>query len=827
MIERWHLTFKMSAGSGNHQDQVEEDTVTASNQETSATPKLDKNQKTLFSYFKGTPKQSSKPKPKNGIGNGKSLANQEQEASKRRRTASGSGEKEKSQAQANGNIQEEPEKVKSPVKKKAKEDDEGSGQEGASEANSMEEEEEAEKAKAIRGVKSIKGYFSMVTKSEFLDKVRQETETKVIEVRAQVHSPMRRDEEDDDDSQDKTRVVQVQAQRQKKRASRPVCAVEHEEDIQVIEETTIVKDDSSHDCQAKSSSGINGESETVKVSNQLFRRNKRQTANGVHPSEDDDVLSKKKKKPASPVKQNEQPADDESPELFKKSRSAVFNKLRTRKRKVPVNYDSDSLDMEVLSKIADKSKQIHADGAPFTALIEKPLVPSYVDDDLNTEIIKQDVCEVQVDKSEEEEKPSSVQVKKTENNAFALLMNPGRKKKQTERDEVAEMQVEVALPKLEDAPQVSGDLTPPSTPPRKKGRPKGKRKVANRSELLDEASQSPAGPASTVQVEEDSESSCGRRTSSRLRNKRSLEQQKSKEEMEMNLLAEAERTPKAKRRGRKRTVKEKDDDDDISIEEVVVKTPPKRCVGKLAPIFMTKKQKEEAARAVLPAEDPAKVAARQAFLQSSVPDEVRAQMGAASSQDDCNNSQLTLPQFSDIGHIRQLEDKTVLSRPSRDRLVLKGEVNACPPNSRNLLQPGQLCSYPIAVGDEDEKEMEESLRRMNARQIYQFVQSLKMAGGSFPLSKTFSRFVQRRLVSDTLEEEAFNKNMNLNKLEETRMLRGGRRRRRSKKDKKKEEEEPRLIKYDPSKESSMQWTMKYAPSLSEDIIGKKGVYSCD
>ena len=128
--------------------------------------------------------------------------------------------------------------------------------------------------------------------------------------------------------------------------------------------------------------------------------------------------------------------------------------------------------------------------------------------------------------------------------------------------------------------------------------------------------------------------------------------------------------------------------------------------------------------------------------------------------------------------------------------------------------------------------------RMNSPQIYHFVKSLKMLNDAFPIKKIFRRYVERKIESDTLETEAREKNKSLNDIEEVRSTRGRRRMRRkskreatatgaaTKKAGKGEKEllaATQLVKYDPDMQSSMQWTMKYAPQMAEDVIGNQGV----
>ena len=76
---------------------------------------------------------------------------------------------------------------------------------------------------------------------------------------------------------------------------------------------------------------------------------------------------------------------------------------------------------------------------------------------------------------------------------------------------------------------------------------------------------------------------------------------------------------------------------------------------------------------------------------------------------------------------------------------------------------GQICDFPERI-----------VSRMNQVQIFNFVLSLKLE--NFESDKVFRRFVERKIESDTLEEEVRSKNMSLDNIEEERNLRNLRKR---------------------------------------------------
>ncbi len=613
------------------------------------------------------------------------------------------------------------------------------------------------------------------------------------------------------------------------------------------------------------------ERSAAKVSSKLFKpRGKRKKpqeeaeAKQVGETVSADVDSPKEvRPPESPMTKGQEDdrlvdEEEESPELFKHRP----RRPRGRRRKAPaVNYDSDSIDLDVLSKIVDRTDRSSGDaGNSFTALIKKPLAPAYAGDEEATEQYPKKASEV-LEEISTNVKESSQNVEETsqteppaegkKNNAFAVLMQSVAATKKIAEPEVAREHVEVRT-------EEALEKTPPPPAARKRGRPKGKKAAKEDKQKQQQQRQEEQQHHQQQQLAdnnddgrktrgEDSPARGDRRMSSRLQKKRSIEAQLKKETEELvqtskateetresTLKAKKKRTAKSKRRAAtSEEEKEKAEDEteeEFAIEKVVIVSPSKKFLskmpkGKIASIFLTKKQKEAAARAVLPAEDPEKVAARQAFLMSAMPDELKAQMATTASE---VSKQQPLPQFSDIGHVSQLGDCVITGRPDPSRLQLNADGASweSPVVLEDEVKVGQLSGL---TGDDFGAACEPSLEedctplrsRMSPLQIYHFVQSLKMAGGEFPVKKMFRRFVERKVESDTIEEEAFKKNIDLNELEETRFLRGGRRRHRSKRGERRKGKEGQIkkVKFDPSLTSSIQWTMKYAPECAEDIIG--------
>ena len=97
------------------------------------------------------------------------------------------------------------------------------------------------------------------------------------------------------------------------------------------------------------------------------------------------------------------------------------------------------------------------------------------------------------------------------------------------------------------------------------------------------------------------------------------------------------------------------DDDDIKIDKVIKVTSTKPSNIKVAPIFQIGKSSSKAKSTCgskITEEDPAKLAARKAFLLSSVPESLKDRVHRLKIAEDQNESWVT-PFASKIGHVRQ------------------------------------------------------------------------------------------------------------------------------------------------------------------------------
>ena len=300
------------------------------------------------------------------------------------------------------------------------------------------------------------------------------------------------------------------------------------------------------------------------------------------------------------------------------------------------------------------------------------------------------------------------------------------------------------------------------------------------------------------------------------------------------------------------------DDDEIKIEKVIGLKP-------IAPIFETRRKFKKASAAggsdsttrMLIEEDPEKVAARKAFLLSSVPQALKSQVDRHRSSCDEIATLLT-PFASTIGHVTQIAASE--NFPLTAAAIEEGMLRL-----RNFLEDEQPFAIKTSMAGYHGKElkvsdsssspvvaasisMEQKSPRLTAPQIYSHFLSIRQGllpsasssdtGGNdgreeierLQFTRAFRRYLERKIEADTLEEEARSKNVSLNEIEEKRGAAASRRLRSSKSRKKKAKEISKQqntatpessikVKYDPGWPSSMQWTMKYAPQCAEDIIG--------
>ena len=271
--------------------------------------------------------------------------------------------------------------------------------------------------------------------------------------------------------------------------------------------------------------------------------------------------------------------------------------------------------------------------------------------------------------------------------------------------------------------------------------------------------------------------------------------------------ATSQRRRKSKKSSRKRKVKksaekseqssdeEENSDSEIKIEKEILNS--KVTKKPIASIFAKKSSKKVVEEIEVIEEDPAKVAARKAFLLSSVPDALKSHVDRhrrclQDGNDEFGGAYLT-PYVSNIGHVTQIQPQTgcdSLENSNGDQKSLKLRKLDNISNEQMSSTSKSMIGYygtlvsqtktkkPTIVSiDENGREFGqfEKIQRLVASQIYcHFLairKSLLLDGsGSAQLNATkiFRRYLERKIEADTLEEEARTKNVSLNEIEEER-----------------------------------------------------------
>ena len=239
---------------------------------------------------------------------------------------------------------------------------------------------------------------------------------------------------------------------------------------------------------------------------------------------------------------------------------------------------------------------------------------------------------------------------------------------------------------------------------------------------------------------------------------------------------------------------EENSDSEIKIEKEIFNSKVNK--KPIASIFAKKGSKKVVEEIEIIEEDPAKVAARKAFLLSSVPDALKSHVDRhrrclQDGNDEFGGAYLT-PYVSNIGHVTQIQPQTgcdTLENSKEDqKSSLKfrkfENINESKSNSSKSMigYYGTLVAQtktnkPTISLDENGREFGqfEKIQRLVVSQIYcHFLairKSLLLDGsGSAQLNATkiFRRYLERKIEADTLEEEARTKNVSLNEIEEER-----------------------------------------------------------
>ena len=370
-------------------------------------------------------------------------------------------------------------------------------------------------------------------------------------------------------------------------------------------------------------------------------------------------------------------------------------------------------------------------------------------------------------------------------------------------------------------PVESPCVTPVST--RKKGRKK--RILQDEPPLKETKANEESIPVLVVpESPEDSpailDQSIGRRSGRIARNAANIaEKRKQAEEQEL-ALEEAERKVEAERKARNAAVKKQRklmeklsqsqessssgsdfSDDEVSVEKIVVKSG-KQPTGKLASIF-TKGKKE-----IKPAEDPAVVAARKAFLMSSAPDTLRSQISGDYEETILETGHQVWPGPNTCpSHVSDVTTRVASSPGSWQYKELDTEI-VIP-----RIEAGLLRSSSDAVEDDD-KRCQAKLSEADVMATMEVKSGLE--------KKMFNSLMERRMEAEMFEKEAREKNLSLADLEEKR-IRGNRRR--SRRSMELKEKGSSAGKYCVDSGSGLMWSSKYQPRSGADILGNEDTVS--
>lgn len=189
-------------------------------------------------------------------------------------------------------------------------------------------------------------------------------------------------------------------------------------------------------------------------------------------------------------------------------------------------------------------------------------------------------------------------------------------------------------------------------------------------------------------------------------------------------------------------------------------------------------------------EDPEKVAARKAFLLSSVPESLKKSQVFLQNHDGTQGKEeedetwLTpfAPSSSICHHVTQISE--LPRRPPQQGLKLRQVSNGGGQQMFTTITAGLLeSSAPSKAKGLNEQGylMGQKIQRLEAPQIYQHFLNMKRDKTAEVTTKIFGRYLERKIEADTLEQEARSKNVSLNEIEEERNKGGAQRRRLKKK----------------------------------------------
>ena len=704
--------------------------------------------------------------------------------------------------------------------------------------------EDSEKSKTLESKpkKSISSFFQKVTKAERLHKV--EKDNSCVEVTAIVHeSPENLKTSNSRKPSSKLKSPNISKKPRKSRKSNVSISAAESEKIELLEVEEIVEKSKEEEeekkvlfVEKKNDAEKNLESEEVvrKISNNLFRKTKTKSKIAVKPNNDeesDDSVNIESHQ-NSPVKniesatisalKNSAKVEDESEEemlikvddkrdvkknleseeVVRKISNNLFRKTKT-KRKIAVKPDNDeesddSVNMESLQNSPVKSLR-SATNSPLKKLAK-------IEDLDQTEASDEKMDCRETNEEEKSEEPE-----------------PSKDLKKIPMDEKLKNMLSV-LQSVEDLVEDSDSVTPLAATPKNSRTPRAKKKKP------------PVAPEPQIEKSEIPESpSVGRRSGRIARKSSVLDERKRIQEEQEKRLEESDRKIELERKIRNAAVAkqkkllagkmsesqvsqagpeteneadEAESDSDCQIEEEVVASPRRKKTSKLASIFMKAKKPEDR-----PAEDPAVVAARKAFLMSAAPETLRTQMCRAG-EEEREERGLVWPGPASLPSHTGLDQAQVSSQP----VQLSGQWRFRPDLQPSPVPPPVLTRQTTP---EDRSVLpSRQLERMSEASVLVTVES-KVETNTWPSLAKFNSLIERKVRTETLEAEAREAKVSVSEVKAKDQKKGRGKRRRSRRSV--EVARPSAGgRYQVEAGSGLVWTSKYEPRCGGDVLGNCG-----
>ena len=401
---------------------------------------------------------------------------------------------------------------------------------------------------------------------------------------------------------------------------------------------------------------------------------------------------------------------------------------------------------------------------------------------------------------------------------------PCKELKKIPKDEKLKNMLSVLL-SVEDLGEDSDMIAPLVKTPKRTPRVKKKKPVSNMQPLVP--------PEPQIEKSDIPESpSVGRRSGRIARKSSVLEERKKMQEEQERRLEESDRKIERERKIRNAAVAkqkkllagksseapdspgpdpetiETDPDSDCQIEEEVVASPRRKNTDKqLASIFLKNKKAER------PAEDPAVVAARKAFLMSAAPETLRTQMCRAG-EEDREERGVVWPGSASLPSHTGLDTASLPSQPVqlagqwRFSADLQTSPDPSPPILNMVTTPEVQSGPPSRL-----------VERMSEASVLATVES-RVENKTWPGLQMFKSLIERKVNTETLEAQAREAKLSVSEVKAREQKRGRGKRRRSRRSV--EVARPSAGGgYQVEAGSGLVWTSKYEPRCGGEVLGNR------